>query len=69
MSQTKCRSLTESIANVAIGYGVALASQVVIFPLFDIHVPFSSNVRIGAWFTAVSIVRSYCVRRWFNSLS
>jgi hypothetical protein len=52
--------------NVALGYGVALASQLVIFPLYGIHVPLSSNIAIGLWFTVVSLVRSYCIRRWFN---
>lgn len=65
-SQSKRASTVESVANVAIGYGVALASQIVIFPLFDIHIPASSNLQIGAYFAAISLIRSYCVRRWFN---
>ena len=58
--------MVEVVTNTAIGYGVALVSQLAIFPLFDIHIPFSSNVWIGVWFTGISIVRSYVVRRWFN---
>ena len=64
--QTRTRSAIESATNVAIGYGVALASQLVIFPAFGIHVPLSDNLAIGAWFTVVSLVRSYTVRRWFT---
>lgn len=64
--QSRRGSLIESIVNVAIGYGVALASQLVIFPLFGIHIPFRDNVLIGLWFTAVSILRSYIIRRFFN---
>jgi hypothetical protein len=64
--QTKTHSLIESLINVAIGYGVALASQLAIFPLYGIHIPLQHNIAIGAWFTAVSIVRSYALRRWFN---
>lgn len=66
--QTRVMSAIESCANVAVGYGVALASQLVVFPLFDIHVPFSTNLWIGAWFTVISLVRSYVLRRWFNGL-
>ena len=66
MKQTRTSSFIESLANIAIGYGVALASQIAIFPLFGIHVPLSSNIWIGAWFTAISLVRSYVIRRWFN---
>ena len=63
--QTRTHSLAESLSNVAIGYFVALASQLVIFPIFDIHVPLRSNVMIGIYFTVISIVRSYCLRRWW----
>jgi hypothetical protein len=65
--QTRLESLIESLFNVAIGYTVALASQLVIFPLFDVHLSLSSNLAIGAWFTLVSVIRSYVVRRWFNA--
>ena len=67
MSQSRAMSGAESVANVAIGYGVAVASQLVIFPLFGVHLPLSDNLLIGAWFTAISLVRSYAVRRLFNA--
>ncbi len=68
MSQTRTLSAIESVANVVVGYGVALLSQLLVFPMFGIHIPFSSNLAIGAWFTAISLVRSYVLRRWFNGL-
>jgi uncharacterized protein (DUF2062 family) len=58
--------LIESVTNVAIGYGVAVASQLAVFPLFGIHVSLADNLAIGAWFTVISIARSYLVRRWFT---
>ena len=67
MNQSRVASLAESVMNVLIGYGVALASQLVIFPMFGIHLPLSDNLAIGAWFTVISLVRSYCIRRWFNA--
>ena len=67
MQQTKLGSLIESLMNIAIGYGVALLSQIVVFPMFGIHVPLSTNLWIGAWFTVISLVRSYIIRRWFNA--
>ena len=68
MGQSRILSAAESAANVAVGYGVALLSQLAVFPLFDIHIPFSANLQIGAWFTVISLVRSYVIRRWFNGL-
>lgn len=64
--QLKRHSLLESIVNVAVGYGVALASQIVIFPLYGMEVSLGANIQIGIWFTAISIVRSYVLRRAFN---
>ena len=66
MSQSKKQSLAETCINVAIGYVVALLSQLAVFPMFGIDVPLSSNLAIGAWFTVISIVRGYVVRRAFN---
>jgi len=66
VGQSKRMSFVESLTNVAIGYLVAVGSQVVIFPFFGIHIPLKDNFMIGAWFTVVSIVRSYALRRAFN---
>lgn len=68
MSQSKRQSLIESCLNVAIGFGVSLAAQVAVFPLFGIRIEMASNIAIGAIFTAISIARSYCVRRIFNRI-
>lgn len=64
--QRRLHSLLESWVNVAIGYGVAIGSQLLVFPLFGISVPLSVNLKIGLWFTAISIVRSFLLRRAFN---
>jgi hypothetical protein len=60
--------MIESAANVVIGYMVALGSQLVVFPMFGVHLPLQDNLLIGLWFTAISLVRSYFVRRWFNRM-
>lgn len=64
--QSRFQSIMESCVNVLIGYGIALLSQMVIFPFFGIHVSISDNLEIGAWFTGISLVRSFVVRRFFN---
>jgi hypothetical protein len=67
MQQTKTLSFIESVSNVVIGYGVALGSQIIIFPKFGIQVPLETNLQIGIWFTVISIIRSYVVRRVFTN--
>ena len=66
MSQSKRASAVEAVANVAIGYCVAIAAQAVIFPLFGFHATTSDHMGIAALFTIVSLVRSYALRRLFN---
>jgi hypothetical protein len=66
MSQTKSQSAVESVANVTIGYVVSLVANATILPLFGFAISMSENLAIGAIYTAISIARSYCVRRAFN---
>ena len=64
--QSKKQSFIESLINILIGYLTALISQILIFPLFNIYVTFQDNLLIGLYFTIISLVRSYLVRRYFN---
>jgi hypothetical protein len=64
--QTKRGSFAEACLNVAIGYGVALASQLAHLPALRCAPDLGTNALIGVWFTVISIVRSYVLRRWFN---
>jgi len=68
MKQSRLMSLVESLANVLVGYGVAVATQMVVFPLFGLAVTVTENLLIGLIFTIVSIVRSYALRRGFEVL-
>ena len=68
MKQSRLMSLVESLANVLVGYGVAVATQMLVFPLFGLAVTVTENLLIGLVFTAVSIVRSYALRRGFEAL-
>jgi len=64
--QTKKQSLIESITNVIIGYIVAVISNAAILPLFGVNLAFGDSMLIGVWFTVISLIRGYCVRRYFN---
>ena len=67
MTQTRLESLVEACTNTVIGFGVALLSQIVIFPQYGVHVEMSTHIGITLWFTAVSVARGYILRRWFNA--
>ena len=68
MKQSRAMSLVESIANVVVGYGVAVATQVLIFPAFGVHVTLAQNLKIRAAFTVISICRSFALRRLFEGI-
>ena len=61
-------SLIESLSNVVVGLLVSLASQLVIFKMYGIHISLGDNIKITLWFTLISIVRSYALRRFFANL-
>jgi len=65
--QSRWMSLVESVANVLVGYIVAVATQYLVFPLFGLHATLSQNLMIGLIFTGVSLVRSYMLRRAFEA--
>ncbi len=67
--QSKRESFAESAVNISIGYSVAVLSTFLVFPLFDIDIPAQDNFSIGAYFTLISLFRSYAVRRFFNRRS
>ena len=68
MTQSRRMSLVESLANVAVGYGVAVAVNAVVLPLFGLPVSLGQTMAIGAIMTAVSVARSYALRRVFEAL-
>ena len=61
-------SLAEAAANVVIGYAIAVATQVMVFPVFGIHITLADDLRIGLVFLVVSLIRSYMLRRVFERL-
>jgi len=63
--QTRAGSLAEALANVAVGYLLALATQHLLFPLFGFTASLAEHGAIAAVFTLISLCRSYLLRRLF----
>ena len=68
MKQSRRRSLVEAVANVLVGYGIAVATQAMVFPMFGLQASIEDNLLIGGIFTVVSIARGYTMRRLFEAL-
>jgi hypothetical protein len=43
MKQSRRMSLVEALANVAVGYGAAVATQTAVFPMFGLHASLSGK--------------------------
>ena len=68
MKQSRLMSLVEAVANVVVGYGVAVVTQILIFPIFGLHTTLAQNLQMGLLFTGVSIIRSFLLRRLFEAI-
>ena len=65
--QSKKQSLIESLTSTTIGIIIGIVLNVTILPIFGYPVSLSDSLWISVIFTAVSVIRSYAVRRIFNS--
>ena len=66
MKQTRRMSLIEATVNVAVGYGLAVLTQLVVFPWFGLPARVTDAMALGAVFTVVSVIRAYVLRRLFE---
>ena len=68
MRQSRLMSLVEALANVLVGFLLALMTQLIVFPLFGMETTLGQNLAIGGIFTTVSLARSYVLRRMFEAI-
>jgi len=64
--QSKRDSVLEILTSTAVGYGIAVISQILIFPFFGLEIAIEQNLVLAFWFTVISLVRGYAFRRVFN---
>ena len=68
MSQSRVMSFVEATTNVVVGYVLAIATQLVVFPVFGIKAALSEHLAIGMAFVGVSLARGFLLRRLFEQL-
>lgn len=66
--QSKRASIIEAWTNIVIGFSINFAANYVLIPLMasGAHVTAHDNFWGGWVYTAISIIRQYAIRRWFN---
>ena len=65
--QTKKQSAIESLTSTTIGIIIGIVLNLTILPIFGYPVSLSDSLLISIIFTAISVIRSYTVRRIFDS--
>ena len=68
MKQSRAMSMVEAATNVIVGYVLAIATQIVVFPWFGIEAALGEHLAIGLIFLGVSLIRGYLLRRVFERL-
>lgn len=68
MKQSRLGSVVEACINILVGFGIAMLANAVILPYFGFNVTAEQNFWITCVFTVISFIRSYLLRRLFNSL-
>lgn len=68
MKQSRAMSLVETVTNVVVGYALAVATQIVVFPRFGIETGLGEQMAIGLAFVGVSLFRGYVLRRVFERI-
>ena len=66
MQQSRLMSLAESVTNVVVGYVLAIATQIVVFPWFGIETGLAEHMTIGLAFVGISLARGFLLRRLFE---
>ena len=64
--QSRLASFIEALTNVAIGMGISLIGQIIVSHWYNLPLSFGQNMQIVLFFTVLSVLRSYFVRRWYN---
>lgn len=68
MKQSRLMSFVESAINILVGFGISLTAQWLFLPLLGVAISFTQNVMFAVIMTAISIARSYLLRRLFEAL-
>lgn len=67
MAQTVKRSWGEAWSNIFIGFTINYIANIIILPLFGFNtLTPAKNFVIGVVYTVISLLRTFCIRRWFN---
>ena len=60
------KAIIEAWVNIVIGFSINYTANLIFLPMLGASLSASSNLWLGWIYTAISILRQYAIRRWFQ---
>jgi hypothetical protein len=57
--QSRWLSFVEAVTNIVVGFGLAVLTQIIVFPLFGFHASLGENFLLAMIFTCISLIRVF----------
>ena len=64
--QSKKQSLIETLTSVFVGWLIGVILNLTVLPLFNYNITVTDSLWVSLIFTAISVIRGYLIRRYFN---
>lgn len=64
--QSRRSSIIEAWTNIAIGFSINFCANLLLLPLVGATITLLDNFFLGCIYTAISMVRQFAIRRYFN---
>lgn len=66
VGQSPRSAIIEAWVNLCLGFSINFAANLLLLPMVGAAFTMGENFWLGCIYTAISIVRQYVIRRWFN---
>jgi len=64
--QTRKDSMIEAWTNIGVGFSINYAANLIFLPMVGATFTLAENFWLGWIYTAISVVRQFAIRRWYN---
>lgn len=68
MKQSRAMSFLESAINIVVGFGISFVAQLIFLPMLGVAIELHQNFIFALIMTAISLCRSFVLRRLFEAL-
>lgn len=65
--QSRRQAVIEAWTNIVIGFSINYVVNIFLLPLVGAQITMANNLWLGCIYTAISMLRQYAIRRWFNN--